>query len=172
MVGEPNSGGVAGVVPISELNEERRDLALLRRAANEGWDVPQADRPGIVKRLVGIVNRTTVTVGSMAGPIEVESVADSHAIAASRVLLGMTDHNQRDRHHAEGSKVHETRDVRILVVDGGGNERECKSLRDFYTRYPAAVPAPDPGPDRSIDAQGRDGGPTGGQDGGGSRRGG
>lgn len=99
------SDGVAGVLPISDLNEERRDLGILRRAAKEGWDVPACDRPDIVQRMVGIVKRTSVTVGSMMGPIESEGVADAQAIRAAQVLVAMTGQNQADRHHED--KMHQ-----------------------------------------------------------------
>lgn len=97
----PKSDGVAGVVAISDLNEERRDCGVLRRAAHEGWDVPAEDRPHIVSRMVGIVKRQTVTVATMMGPCESESVADGNAIQAARVILAMTGQQQADRHHAD-----------------------------------------------------------------------
>lgn len=90
---------VEGLVSISEMNEERRDIGLAKRAAHEGWNVPAADRPKIVKRMVDIVARTSVPMATMTGVVEDERVADAHAIQASRVLLDMTNHGQRDRHH-------------------------------------------------------------------------
>lgn len=67
---------------------------------------------------------------------------DEHADAAAR----MKDQHhleslaQADRHHREGSKVHKTGDVRILVVDASGNQRAIGSLREFYaTQTPPTV---------------------------------
>lgn len=94
--------GVAGIVDLADINQERRELGILRRAAHEDWAVPSSDRPAIVKRMVGIVKRTSVTVATMTGPVEDESTADVHAIAAARVLVSMVAHDQADLHHVEG----------------------------------------------------------------------
>lgn len=76
------------------------------------------------------------------------------AVAAARLkdLHHVETLEQADRHHAAGSKVNTTTDIRIIMADARGNERQLSGLREYYaatcidTTAPNALPAPGPVP--------------------------
>lgn len=87
------------------LHEEHRtnsDIRMVGRAIRERWDVPEEKRPQVVTRLLDIVATTEVTVmGADGVAVAVTDKADTNAIQAARVLIGMTAQNQADDHHAD-----------------------------------------------------------------------
>lgn len=78
------------------------DVALVGRAVKERWPVDASKRPAIVNRLMQIVEKTTVSILTKGGKVvEVESSADTNAIAAVRTLVAMEGQNQNDEHHVD-----------------------------------------------------------------------
>jgi hypothetical protein len=82
------------------------------------------------------------------------------ALAAARLkdLHHIETLEQADRHHAAGSKVQQTSDVRIIVEDASGATKRVTNLRQFYADYPAVIPEASPGAAGLEQAQGGDGG--------------
>ncbi len=95
--GERGSGGLLSHAgDVAQTKREQEDIRLVSRAVRHGWKVPVDRRPAIVERLVGLVERTSVTVSTMAGPVEDQSRADSNAIQAAKVLVDMDGKDQTD----------------------------------------------------------------------------
>lgn len=76
--------------------DERKDIALVRRAFKERWAGVESKASAIVERLAEIVEKRTVEVVTKHGVAEVDGPADQNAIAAASVLVTMMGQNQRD----------------------------------------------------------------------------
>jgi hypothetical protein len=76
--------------------DERKDIALVRRAIKERWAGVESKASAIVERLAEIVEKRTVEVVTKQGVVNVDCPADQNAIAAASVLVTMMGQNQRD----------------------------------------------------------------------------
>lgn len=82
-------------------NRTRSDCRMAARAVKERWAVNDLVKVAVVERLTEIVEKRSVTVTNREGDVdECEDTADSHAIAASRVLVAIVGQNQADEHLA------------------------------------------------------------------------
>jgi hypothetical protein len=87
-------------------NEVREDIALVNQAVQERWPVPIAKRPKIIRRLLGIIAKESVTVITKKGDVvDAEAPADTNAVLASRVLVQMVGQNQKDDFRGEPESV-------------------------------------------------------------------
>ncbi len=115
----------------------REDVALIKTAVTGRWPVNEEKLPTIFRRLVGIVEKTTVTIATKTGPVEVDAIADENAINASRVIVAMMTHNQRDDFRGEPDTVvnnvqhisiNNTTNVAEQPIDPAAVERRTRLL--------------------------------------------
>lgn len=91
------SGGQGeGPAVLVDAHRTKSDINLISRAVREGWNVPVEGRAIVVRRLLGVVAKTSVDVMTKEGPANMEGPADQNAVAASRVLVAMDAVNQTD----------------------------------------------------------------------------
>lgn len=98
------NGGIGGLLIADGVAAEKRnqeDIGMISRGVRLGWGVPAEKRPTIIKRLVGLVERTSVVIATTTGPVEDEHRADSNAIRAAGVLLAMDQVDQTDHWNAD-----------------------------------------------------------------------
>lgn len=152
--GQGGPAGDGATALLADPHHTRADLRLLNRAVKEEWDVSTPVRRAAIARLAKIVRKETVTVMTKAGEAELDGPADTNAIGAASVLERMVRANQGDQHHVEkiaaGHKAPQSpNEVRILILDGRGNEREVPGIREFYdaTVIPSAPALPVPARD-------------------------
>lgn len=82
-------------------------IALVRRSVRERWPTSEQKRREVADEMYRLSLKRTVTVGSMAGPIEVEN--DRNQTAAARVYAQMVGMNQADDHHADKQEIDSAR---------------------------------------------------------------
>jgi hypothetical protein len=100
-------------------DEVREDIALIQTAVKERWPVPLEKRPQIVRRLLGVVAKESVTVVTKRGEVvDAEAPADTNAVLASRVLVQMVGQNQKDDHRGDPDTVINHNEQHITVVNG------------------------------------------------------
>lgn len=90
------------------------DIALIRRAVRERWDIPKESLASVAEEMVRISLKRTTTVGTMVGPVEVDN--DRNQTAAARVVTAMVGQNQGDEHHASDAARDEAR-LRLQMLD-------------------------------------------------------
>ena len=73
---------------------------MVERAVRRGWNIPAETKDIIKARLVGLVEKTSVTVATIHGTATAEAPADVNSIAAARVLVRMDEIDQADEHLA------------------------------------------------------------------------
>jgi hypothetical protein len=73
--------------------EQSKDSRLIKRAIAEQWPVKPEHAKIVVERLIGIVQKTSVTVPAGDGVFESESEADKNATRASALLATMVKSN-------------------------------------------------------------------------------
>jgi len=77
----------------------RSDCRMLARAVKNRWHVADEVKELVVDRLTEIVDKRSISVTNREGDVnECEDTADSHAIAASRVLVAIVGQVQADDH--------------------------------------------------------------------------
>lgn len=104
--------------------EVREDTQLLQTAVQQRWPIPRAKVPVIVRRLIGIVRKRSVTVVTKTGDIvDAEAPADTNSILAARVLAQMEAQNQKDDFKGEPESKHEHQHLHIHnTANGDGAE--------------------------------------------------
>lgn len=98
-------GGEGGRSSLLLNSRARGDARLVERAVRDGWDISPEMRKAIKARLLSIVKKKTVDIPCGEGVFPSESVADSNAIAASRVAATINAQDQADDHHEDDLKV-------------------------------------------------------------------
>lgn len=79
------------------------DLRLVAKAAKHRWPTSDAAKTEAVKRLRGIIKKTSVSMVTRQGElVNVELPADINSIQAAKVLVDMEGQNQKDDHAEEG----------------------------------------------------------------------
>ncbi len=101
--GDAAAGQEEDTTLLTDPHRMSHDLRLLARAVKERWPVRKRDV--VVKRLLGIVEKTQVEVMTKTGPASLDGPADANAVAAARVLVAMEAQNQDDQHHNDGETV-------------------------------------------------------------------
>lgn len=97
-----NIGGQGVVTVLADPHHSRSDIGLVRQAQRRRWEVSEDKKPLIIRRLLGIVRKTEVTVaGGEGGPQTVECPADRNSISAAKALIAMEGQNQADEHKAK-----------------------------------------------------------------------
>lgn len=133
--GQPQELGGAGGL----LANPRKvaDLNLIGRAITERWPIPPERRTRILTVLQQIVETDEFAIEKIeheeSAPgreaacgkktVTVKMPNHKNQIAAAKAIMAAAALDQADRHHADGARVHQTSDVRILVADARGNER-------------------------------------------------
>lgn len=82
--------GDSGMILLNE-NKLREDLLLLAHAVKGGWLIRR--KPMIIRRLLGIIEKTQTEVVCREGTVFIDSKADENAIKAATVLAHMEGHN-------------------------------------------------------------------------------
>jgi hypothetical protein len=101
--------------------EVREDISLVQQAVQERWPVPIAKRPRIIRRLLGIIAKESVTVITKKGEVvDAEAPADTNAVLASRVLVQMVGQNQKDDFRGEPDTVVHNDHRTVINVNGNG----------------------------------------------------
>lgn len=99
------SGGLSTDILKSEgvaaIKRTAEDIKLVQRAVRNGWNVPAENRQPVIKRLVGIVEKTECTIMTKEGPVALDGPADANAVAAARALIAMDQVDQEDHWNAE-----------------------------------------------------------------------
>jgi hypothetical protein len=94
-----NDGGLGDV--LTGKTHIASDTRMVGRAIREGWGLTPKQRSTIAKRLMGIVEKTTVDVATANGPVSDDGKADTNSIRASQVLVTMNAQDQADDHLRE-----------------------------------------------------------------------
>ena len=80
----------------------RGDLRKIEQSIRNGWPIPIQRRKALIERMCEITERRTLQVPSSDGSmIERPDLADSHSIAAARVLVAADQVNQTDYWNAD-----------------------------------------------------------------------
>ena len=104
--------------------DTRRDCGLVNRAVRERWPIGRSKARTIVSRLMGIVEtREVLTPSGDGGMIPDTGRADANAIAAAKVLVGMVQHNHRERSEGRGTTINVG-----VAVNGGTDDRRNQTL--------------------------------------------
>lgn len=77
------------------------DLKLVGRAVREGWMPSKEIRKDIMERLSVIIKKPTCDVMTKQGPVALDGPADTNAIRAASVVVGMTGQDQTDHWNAD-----------------------------------------------------------------------
>lgn len=85
---------------LADPHHTRADCRMVERAVRRGWNIPAETKDIIKARLVGLVEKTSVTVATIHGTATAEAPADVNSIAAARVLVRMDEIDQADEHLA------------------------------------------------------------------------
>ncbi len=102
--------------------EVREDVGLIQTAIANRWPVPASKAPVIVRRLLNVVRKESVGVVTKRGEVvDSEALADTNSVLASRVLVQMLAHNQREDFKGEPDTKHEHQHIHIH--DANGNEQ-------------------------------------------------
>lgn len=126
------------------------DLAMVNRAVVNEWPV-MAEKAGvIVDRLIGIVEKKTVTIPCGEGVFESESEADKNAMKASDLLFKMA--NQNNKKPATGTTINVG-----VNVDASTDERRNRTLA-IAERFGASGVLSDSATGGSADDSGTDSG--------------
>jgi hypothetical protein len=80
---------------LSDESDMSSDLAMVNAAVVNQWPVQAAKAAVIVERLIGIVEKKTVTIPCGEGVFESESEADKNAMKASDLLFKMANSNNK-----------------------------------------------------------------------------
>ena len=104
--------------------DTRRDCGLVNRAVRERWPIGRSKARTIVSRLMGIVETREVLAPSGDGGMMPDTgKADANAIAAARVLVGMVQHNHRERSEGKGTTINVG-----VAVNGATDDRRNQTL--------------------------------------------
>jgi len=91
--------GLAAPTVLADPHRTRSDCRMIARAIKNRWIVADEVKELVVDRLTEIVDKRSVSVTDREGDVnECEDTADSHAIAASRVLVAIVGQVQADDH--------------------------------------------------------------------------
>ena len=100
--------------------DTRQDCGLVNRAVRDRWPIGRSKARTIVSRLMGIVE--TREVLTPMGDLDTGK-ADANAIAAARVLVGMVQHNHRERSEGKGTTINVG-----VAVNGAADDRRNQTL--------------------------------------------
>ena len=100
--------------------DTRQDCGLVNRAVRERWPIGRSKARTIVDRLMTIVE-TREVLTPMGDPDT--GKADANAIAAARVLVGMVQHNHRERSEGKGTTINVG-----VAVNGSVDDRRNQTL--------------------------------------------
>ena len=106
---------------LSNESEVRADIALVENAVVNQWPVQAAKAAVIVDRLIGIVEKKTVSIPCGEGVFESESEADKNAMKASDLLFKMA--NSNNKKPAAGTTINVG-----VNVDASTDERRNRTL--------------------------------------------
>lgn len=85
-----------------DIHAIKESAAMAKRAIRERWPVDPAIMRRVIARADALVQKTTKTVATTMGPVEVD--ADDGALAAMKVILAANAQNQADDHVEEKNK--------------------------------------------------------------------
>ncbi len=82
-----------------DIHAIKESAAMAKRAIRERWPVDPEIMKRVIARADALVQKTTKTVATQMGPVEVD--ADDGALAAMKVILAANAQNQADDHLAD-----------------------------------------------------------------------
>ena len=104
--------------------DTRRGCGWVNRAVRDRWPIGRSKARTIVSRLMGIVEtREVLTPSGDGGMMPDTGKADANAIAAARVLVGMVQHNHRERSEGKGTTINVG-----VAVNGATDDRRNQTL--------------------------------------------
>lgn len=117
--------GYQGGALLADVSELKQDATLITQAVTEIWPVKPSQAAVIVDRLMGIVEKKTVTVPCGESVFESEAVADANATKAAALMKSLVDANKR---HSGNQKPAQTTINVGVNVDNRIDERRSRTL--------------------------------------------